>query len=152
MPQTLTAFALEHTYILPQTLVSGASWRHHPYSNLKEKHLLAPWTFWLLSPYSILIQIRRPPRSSACQDSWAVSLPLLHSLPNCYPLLPTPCNSRYYPILRWSYGIDSIKGTGLGRLSSLNPTLMAYAYFTLLTLLTLLTIWEFLYASVGMKF
>ena len=64
-----------------------------------------------------IFHIRRPPRSSACRNSWAVSLPLLHSLPNCYPLLSTPCNSRYYPILRWSYGIDSIIGTGLGRLN-----------------------------------
>ena len=61
---------------------------------------------------AVCSKIRRPlarRRVGVC-----ASMPLLlHPLPNCYPLLPTLCNSRFYPIIWWSYGIIIIIGQGL---------------------------------------
>ena len=111
---------------------------------LSERRYRSPILALLLNPPT--------PPGSACRNSRAVSL---LSLPNCYPLLPTLCNSRYSPIPRFSYAlivllyynyysIIIIIGQGLDVPDSVNPCLTSLCLLTILTYHTILTIWDFI--------
>ena len=67
-------------------------------------------TCFYVSPFLRLVYIILVSSSPKSADPSLVGvsefmLLSLLSLPNFYPLLPTLCNSRYYPILSFSYAL-----------------------------------------------
>lgn len=102
--------------------------------------------FWEQQTINLVKRTARPfiSKHSKSADPSIVGVPefmllSLLSQPNWYPLLPTLCNSRYCPILRFSYALIVLSYYRACTFQErLNSTLTAYAY--LLTYHTTFTI------------